>query len=99
MSKIKVFNHIDSETGKKRDHTQYLYFCMGCGYEHAFALKSDGGNHEFNMDLDKPTVSPSLLNDWTPGRKCHSFIKNGMIEYLNDCWHELRGQTVELPEL
>lgn len=30
---------------------------------------------------------------------CHSFITDGEIQYLNDCTHELAGQTVELPEL
>jgi hypothetical protein len=28
---------------------------------------------------------------------CHSFVRDGMIQYLDDCTHELRGQTVELP--
>jgi len=30
---------------------------------------------------------------------CHSFIKNGNIQYLNDCTHKLAGQTIPLPEL
>lgn len=30
---------------------------------------------------------------------CHSFIKEGRIQFLNDCTHSLAGQTVELPEL
>jgi hypothetical protein len=29
---------------------------------------------------------------------CHSFVRDGRIEYLNDCTHELRGQTVDLQE-
>jgi len=29
---------------------------------------------------------------------CHSFIKDGMIQFLNDCTHKLAGQTVEIPE-
>jgi len=29
---------------------------------------------------------------------CHSFIRNGKIEFLSDCTHALAGQTVELPE-
>lgn len=28
---------------------------------------------------------------------CHSFVRNGRIEFLSDCTHELAGQTVELP--
>jgi hypothetical protein len=27
---------------------------------------------------------------------CHSFVKNGMIEFLGDCTHSLAGQTVTL---
>lgn len=30
---------------------------------------------------------------------CHSFVKDGQIQFLNDCTHELSGQTVELEEL
>ena len=30
---------------------------------------------------------------------CHSFITNGIIEFLTDCTHELKGQKVEIPEL
>lgn len=29
-------------------------------------------------------------------RRCHSFVKNGMIQFLSDCSHELAGQTVPL---
>lgn len=32
-------------------------------------------------------------------RICHSFIRDGKIEFLNDCTHHLKGQTVDLPEL
>lgn len=31
--------------------------------------------------------------------QCHSFIRDGKIEFLSDCTHELAGQTVELPEV
>lgn len=30
---------------------------------------------------------------------CHSFLKAGKLEFLSDCTHELKGQTVSLPEL
>ncbi len=33
--------------------------------------------------------------EWT----CHLFVKNGQIEYLSDCTHELRGTTIPLPDL
>lgn len=31
-------------------------------------------------------------------RRCHSFVEDGKIRFLDDCSHELAGQTVELPE-
>jgi hypothetical protein len=98
MAKIRVAKFINND-GKKIRGDQYLYFCPGCGYEHAFSLKSESGNHEFNMNLDKPTVSPSLLQNFVPGKLCHSYIIEGKIKYLNDCQHSLAGQTVELPEI
>jgi hypothetical protein len=29
---------------------------------------------------------------------CHSFVKEGRIQFLNDCTHALAGKTVDLPE-
>lgn len=30
---------------------------------------------------------------------CHSFVTDGKIQYLNDCTHELAGQTVNLEDM
>lgn len=95
MAKIKEVN----AEPEMRQHHQFLYGCLGCGWEHAFALKSEGGHHEFNGDLEKPTVSPSLVQNFVPGKMCHSFIKDGKIEYLTDCQHDYAGLTIELPDI
>lgn len=29
---------------------------------------------------------------------CHSYVADGQIQFLGDCTHHLRGQTVPLPE-
>ena len=29
---------------------------------------------------------------------CHSFVRDGRIEFLSDCTHKLAGQTVPLPD-
>jgi hypothetical protein len=29
---------------------------------------------------------------------CHSFVRDGRIEFLSDCTHRLAGQTVDLPD-
>jgi hypothetical protein len=62
----------------------------------------------FNGDLDQPTFTPSVLGRWDewqgdgiPPKQhiCHSFVRDGRIEFLTDCTHSLAGQTVELPEI
>lgn len=59
---------------------------------------------EFNGDFNDPTFTPSMLaRHPSPNggydHVCHSFVRNGKIEFLSDCTHELAGQTIELPEL
>lgn len=78
----------------------YLFHCPGCNRTHYV----DKNIWQFNGDVDNPTVSPSILvngyekciNPTEP--RCHSFIKDGKIQFLSDCSHSLAGQTVELPE-
>lgn len=52
----------------------------------------------WNGSTDKPTLKPSVL---TTGHnfRCHSWINDGKVKFLNDCTHELAGQTVELMEV
>ena len=81
----------------------WVFHCPGCGYSHPF--HTDAAKHpthqswQFNGDVERPTISPSLLvfKD-VPLRRCHSFVRGGKIQFLNDCWHSLRGQTVEIPD-
>lgn len=32
-------------------------------------------------------------------RVCHSFVREGQIQFLGDCTHALAGQTLDLPEI
>lgn len=85
--------YLDSQKVKKHS---VLIFCPGCKTGHAFDLS----RWEFNGDLEKPTFSPSMLvNKDDPKSRCHSFVKDGNIQFLNDCFHELKGQTVPLEGL
>lgn len=80
----------------------HLYNCPGCGYEHAFSPNM----HSFDGNMNEPVISPSLLQSNPQNHHtCHSYIgmpgRNippGFIEFLSDCWHDKRGQIVELPE-
>jgi len=66
---------------------------------------------DWNGDPARPTFSPSLLVrtgravtptalEWEEGDPplvCHSFIRDGRIQFLEDSAHHLAGQTVDLP--
>jgi hypothetical protein len=49
---------------------------------HSFKFKGEFPSPEGNVD---PFI-------------CHSFVRAGRIEFLNDCTHHLAGQTVDLPD-
>ena len=89
--------------GSSGEINLWAFFCPGCKYDHALAIRqyTEGGNPQwtFNGDVDKPTFTPSLLV-WgsDQSRRCHSFITDGQIQFLSDCFHDLKGQTVEIPE-
>lgn len=96
----------------------YLFWCPGCQCAHSVWTENEGHQHpiwNWNKDLEKPTVSPSILvnyrhpkgysneNHAPIGYKgeydndvCHSFVRDGKIQYLADCTHELAGKTVDM---
>ncbi len=84
--------------------TSYRFDCPGCGLMHQVWTKNPNGRPEwgFNGDLDKPTFSPSIKVSWEQfciEKICHSYVRDGMIWFLDDCTHDLAGQTVPLPEI
>lgn len=94
---------------KKLDKTAgiYMFLCPGCNEIHqVWTDKADGVEPwSYNGDVDRPTINPSVKvtmpNRTTMGVNdiCHSFIRNGNIEFLSDCTHSLAGKTVELPDM
>ena len=94
--------------GSPGDH--YVSFrCPGCDDHHVIPIT---GVHAwgFNGDYDRPTLTPSILCKYTPWNDvteqydgpasiCHSFVREGRIEFLSDCSHALAGQTVDMLEV
>lgn len=79
------------------------FHCPGCGHGHGYRVQRnkrlDGKwpVWDWNGDMVKPTFTPSLLVDQhRPESRCHLFVTDGMIRFLNDCHHELKGQTVPM---
>jgi len=82
-----------SVNNQSDEHAGWMIHCPGCGHGHLFDAR-----WTFNGDVDKPTFKPSMLvNANMPGHiRCHSFVTDGEIRFLNDCDHDLKGQTVKL---
>jgi Family of unknown function (DUF6527) len=85
-------------------HYAWGFYCPGCK-----GLHQCDDRWTFNGDKEKPTFRASILVYEVPGDpidgasyagspRCHSFVTDGRIEYLSDSTHELRGQTVDLPD-
>ena len=52
---------------------------------------------EFDGNHSRPTFSPSLLNQ-TSRTRCHLHLRDGVLEFLSDCTHDLAGKSVQLTE-
>ena len=79
--------------------------CPGCKNHHVLPTSLEGQDSKwgFNGDFASPTFSPSILQREFDGDSviavCHSFVRNGEIQFLGDCTHALAGQTVVLDEI
>lgn len=96
-----------SLTSPAMNGARYLLFeCPGCeeSLSHGVQVEGPGPHWDWNGDVDRPTLTPSILVRFDYGedraqRVCHSFIRDGQIQFLSDCTHALAGKTVDLPEV
>jgi Family of unknown function (DUF6527) len=102
-SKLRKWAHEDQEG--------LVYWCQGCESHHQIRTKGPTA-WGWNGDVEKPTFTPSVLvtykavpdaeeefKEWRTERRCHTFITDGMVQFLGDCTHALAGQTLPLPDL
>lgn len=86
------------------DGTLAVFMCPGCGYRHYLNLDTaDSPRWQFTGTCDSPTFTPSVLytRQRSDGTKyiCHSFIREGNIEFLMDSTHILSGKIVVLDDI
>ncbi len=89
-------------------HGDFLYewvmtWCPGCEQAHPFRVKGRTVTWEWDGNLEAPTFSPSYLT-WSgdrdnPTSRCHSFLRAGVWEFLQDSTHSLAGQSVPMVDL
>lgn len=72
----------------------WMWWCPGCKCGHWTRTKGRSPCWGWNGSKAKPTFSPSILV--TSQNRCHSFVIDGVIQFLGDCTHELKGQHVPM---
>lgn len=110
---LRATNTVHREEGDSRFAGQRVWFwCSGCNTHHAFTTRLADGEEgpvwDWNGDLERPTFNPSLLcngnakpkdlHPHTSSHRCHLYLRDGMVQYLNDCTHELRGKTIPVED-
>jgi hypothetical protein len=102
--------HIDDH-GVKYD--ALMFACPGCaatreGYDGIHMLPVNAPaelkkpSWTWDGNREAPTLHPSILTkfNWDGvEHSCHSYLKNGIFEFLGDSTHAFAGQQVSLPEL
>lgn len=75
--------------------THLIFKCPGCNDNHQVIV----GVWGWNDSMTSPTFEGSVMvTGGSDNITCHSFVRDGCIEYLSDSTHGLSGQTVELPD-
>lgn len=81
----------------KASDTVIMFHCPGCQCAHGISIEP--GRWTWNGSEDKPTFFPSILcnKDYLESR-CHSFVTDGKIQFLDDCFHDLKNKVMEIPD-
>ena len=84
-------------------HVFYTKPHKGGKYKDGKWTAADGPVWKFDGNMESPTFTPSLLiyegrhPDGELGHpRCHLFVRQGKIQFLGDCGHKLKGQTVDM---
>lgn len=92
------------------EYDALMFWCPGCEHLdeegnrhcglHMLAVNTSVKDPHWGWDgnLHKPTLEPSIL---THGQQlvCHSFLRNGIFEFLGDCTHKYANMSVPIPDL
>ncbi len=89
-----------------KSNGKLFFMCPACDAPHGINLEHiDQPRWSWNADAIKPTFNPSLLvsyNQLVDGKEvehvCHSFIRDGRIQYLGDCTHSFANVTIDIPK-
>lgn len=74
----------------------WWFWCPGCDELHGYTTP----RWTRTGTDDEPTFLPSLLCTFGKdnNKRCHIYLRKGVIDFLSDCTHALAGTKVPLPE-
>lgn len=76
---------------------ELCFHCPACDSKHH--CRVTGVNPVlWNGSLTSPTLHPSV-DVRSDGDRCHSMIRDGVIEFLSDSTHVMAGKRMILPEV
>ena len=81
-----------------------LWLCPGCKLVHQIKFgEGPGPTWVWNHNRERPSISPSVMVRRTIGEEyietvCHCYVTDGIIQFLDDCTHSLKGQNVPIPD-
>jgi hypothetical protein len=85
-----------------------MFVCPGCAEQdgntglHMLPVNTTAKSPswEWDRNLEAPTLSPSILtHGGVNTKRCHSFLRAGVFEFLSDCSHSMANSHVPLPDL
>jgi hypothetical protein len=80
-----------------KTHRAWMVRCPACNSPHVFDAR-----WTYNGNPSAPTFAASMKEQSIDAGKqptiCHSFLVDGRWQFLADCTHALKGQTVEAPD-
>lgn len=99
---------VKGQTTEGVEYDLLCFVCPGCVQMdgtagiHMLPVNTDAISPSWDWDgnLDRPSVSPSIRSGKPPGKVCHKFLYEGIFQYLADSTHDLKGkhiQAVDLP--
>lgn len=91
------------------EYKALMIVCPGCQEDGGTGLhmlpiapsKTAKPQWNFIGSIEAPTLDPSILTRRGSDNPfvCHSYLRNGIWEFLSDCTHSLAGKHVPAPEL
>lgn len=89
------------------EYEALMFVCPGCLDQdggtglHMLPVNTDKKSPAWTWDgnLETPTLSPSILTGKGSSKICHSFLRNGVFEFLSDCTHSMSDQKVPMVDL